>query len=221
MVGSIYVFDAYGTLFDVHSAAARQAEAIGPDWGRLSEIWRVKQLEYTWVLLGAGQHDSFSAVTERALDFAIAMLELDLAAGTRTALLQAYRRLDAYPEAAGVLSALQNAGAKTMILSNGDPDMLDEAVAAAGLAAHLDDVISASRAGCFKPDRKVYQLVLETTGAAPGDVQFQSSNRWDIAGAHTVGFKTNWINRNGAPDEYPGQPYDRTLVSLSSLLAAV
>src|SRR3954449_9966225 len=135
------VFDAYGTLFDVHAAVARHAAAVGPEAARLSEIWRAKQLEYTWVLSLAGRYEPFWTLTQRALNHALACCpRVDPA--VKPQLLDAYRTLDAYPEAAGVLTRLRERGAKTGILSNGDPGMLGDAVASAGLGALLDAVLS-------------------------------------------------------------------------------
>ncbi|MEO1206764.1 MAG: haloacid dehalogenase type II [Pseudomonadota bacterium] len=212
-----FVFDAYGTLFDVHSAAQKYAADLGDDWERLSEIWRTKQLEYTWVLAAAGQHDTFWAITERALDFAIAVVRADVSTDLRTALLGAYRSLEAYDDVGDVLSELRAGGAKTLILSNGDVDLLDEAVKAAGLDGLFDAVLSVEPVGVFKPSMAVYQSACAATGLHAHQISFQSSNRWDIAGAHIFGFRTVWINRTGRPDEYPAQPPDRVLSNLRGL----
>mgnify|MGYP002717983907 CR=1 FL=1 len=139
------VFDAYGTLLDVHSAVQRHAAAIGPQSQALSETWRQKQLEYSWVLALCGRYAPFWTLTERALDFALAR-HPDVDAGVRDALLEAYRSLDAYGEVPDTLDALRRAGLKTAILSNGDPAMLDAAVTAAGLSGRLDAVLSIPRA---------------------------------------------------------------------------
>jgi len=200
----VYVFDAYGTLFDVHAAAGRHADRIGPEWLRLSGIWRTKQLEYTFVHAAAGVPASFRALTEQALDFAVADTGAELDPALRGDLLEAYERLDAYGEAGEVLGELRKAGAKTAILSNGDPDMLETMVSSAGLAESFDAVISVSEARVFKPDMRVYQLACDRFQVAAAEVSFQSSNRWDIAGASVFGFRTVWINRAGRPDEYPG-----------------
>ncbi|MEL7047450.1 MAG: haloacid dehalogenase type II [Pseudomonadota bacterium] len=217
-IAPAYVFDAYGTLFDVHSAAETHAEALGAGWTKLSEIWRTKQLEYTWVLASAGRHDSFYAVTERALDYAIAVTGVVVEDGLRRELMRGYRQLAAYPEVKGVLHDLKRAGARTLILSNGDLDMLGDAVCAAGLEDVLDDVLSVASVGIFKPSMSVYQLAVDATGLDAGDISFQSSNRWDIAGAHVFGLQTVWVNRFGRPDEYPDQPADQTLADLRGLL---
>lgn len=197
------VFDAYGTLFDVHSAVARHADAIGPEAARLSEIWRGKQLEYSWVLSLAGRYEPFWTLTGRALDHALARCP-GIDPALRTALLDAYRALDAYPEVPGVLAVLRAAGLRTGILSNGDPAMLAAAVSSAGLAGALDHVLSVEAAGVFKTDPRAYALVEPALGVPPADTAFVSSNRWDVAGAAAFGFMPVWVNRAGLPDEYPG-----------------
>ncbi len=212
----IYVFDAYGTLFDVHSAASRHAAAIGPGWERLSEIWRNKQLEYTWTHVGMGRYRSFRQLTSESLDFAISATG-GVPQGVRDQLLNAYAELSAYPEAKGVLARLKEGGASLAILSNGDPDMLDDAIAAAGLAGLFDAVMSVAAAGTFKPSMAVYALATRQFKVAPSAITFVSSNRWDIAGAKAFGFRTVWINRRGAPDEYPELAPDVTAPNLQKL----
>lgn len=195
------VFDAYGTLFDVHSAVQRHAEEIGPDAARLSELWRVKQLEYAWVLSLLGRYESFWALTERALDFALAQHpRVDRA--LRATLLDAYRRLDAYPEVPRTLEALRKAGLKTAILSNADPAMLEQAVASARLTERVDALLSVEDAKIFKTAPAAYRLVLDRLQVAPESVLFCSSNRWDVAGATAFGLASVWVNRRNAPEEY-------------------
>jgi 2-haloacid dehalogenase len=216
MVIRHFVFDAYGTLLDVHSPVARLAGRIGPEADRLSQVWRQKQLEYTWVRAAAGRHGTFRQMTEQGLDYAIAVTGGG-AASLRGELLAAYEALTAYPEVAGVLAALKARGTRLAVLSNGDPDMLETALRAAGILDAFDAVLSVAEAGLFKPSPAVYALATRHFGVEPGDIAFQSSNRWDIAGAKAFGFHTHWINRAGLPDEYPDLPADRTLPSLSPL----
>lgn len=197
------VFDAYGTLFDVHAAVARHSAALGPEAARLSEIWRAKQLEYSWVLSLAGRYEPFWTLTERALDHAFARCP-GTDRGFRGKLLEAYRTLDAYPEVPDTLERLRARGLRTGILSNGDPAMLGAAVSSAGIAPLLDAVLSVEAAGVFKTSPATYRLVLEAFEVQPGEVVFVSSNRWDIAGAAAFGFSPVWVNRTGLPDEYPG-----------------
>lgn len=197
------VFDAYGTLFDVNAAVARHAAALGEAAGRVAEVWRQKQLEYSWVLSLAGRYEPFWTLTERALDHAFARCGVAAEPDLREALLAAYRELDAYPEVPATLERLRAAGLRTAILSNGDPGMLGAAVAAAGLRAHLDGVLSVDAAGVFKTSPRAYALVQPALGVAGEAVAFVSSNRWDVAGAAAHGFAPVWLNRAGLPDEYP------------------
>lgn len=218
--GEIYLFDAYGTLFDVHSAVGRLAARIGPGADRLSEIWRTKQLEYTWIHAATERKASFWSLTERSLDYAIAASGVTIADETRAALLDAYRELDAYPEVASALAALKGRGARLAILSNGDPDLLERAVDSAGLAGQFDHVLSVAAVGTFKPHPVVYRLAVEAFDAPPEAMTFCSSNRWDIAGASVFGFRCIWINRLGRPDEYPEMPPAEVVTSLAGLVSA-
>lgn len=213
----LYVFDAYGTLFDVHAAAAAQKDAIGPAFGTLSQTWRTKHLEYSWIYALTGRDASFWTLTQRSLDFAIASIG-GVPSGVRAKLLAAYRQMDAYPEVPQVMKSLKAGGAQLAILSNGDPDMLTDAVTSAGLAGLFDAVLSVRDAGIFKPDMAVYRLVLDRFGGTANDVSFQSSNRWDIAGAEVFGFRTVWVNRNDAPDEYPDMAADHIVRDLNALI---
>jgi 2-haloacid dehalogenase len=197
------VFDAYGTLFDVHSAVSRHAARVGPEAARLSELWRGKQLEYSWVLSLAGRYEPFWTLTERALAHALARCP-GVTRDVRPLLLDAYRSLDAYPEVPGVLAHLRARGLPTGILSNGDPGMLAAAVSSAGITGSLDHVISVEAAGVFKTDARTYALVPGAFGVPPEETLFVSSNRWDVAGAAAFGFMPLWVNRAGLPDEYPG-----------------
>jgi 2-haloacid dehalogenase len=215
----LYVFDAYGTLFDVHAAAERYKEAIGPRWQQLSQTWRAKHIEYSWHVSLTGRQATFWSLAERSLDYAIASVGGDVSANLRTSLLGCYREMDAYPEVREVLQQLKTRGEQLAILSNGDPDMLADAVRAAQLDGLLDDVLSVAAAGIFKPSMKVYQLVIDRFGGAPADVSFQSSNRWDIAGAKAFGFRCTWINRTAAPDEYADLAPDRVVRDLCGLLS--
>lgn len=211
-----YVFDAYGTLFDVHSAAARHASAIGPHWERLSQVWRTKQLEYSWISAGTGRHTTFARLTEAALDFAIATTG-HVPPALRPELLAAYRQLSAYPEVPAVLTRLRGGKTPVAILSNGDPDMLAEAITAAGLDGLFDLVLTVHEVGIFKPAPAVYRLAVDRIGVPPAEISFQSSNRWDIAGAKVAGMHCVWINRTSQPDEYPEAPPDLVLSDLTRL----
>lgn len=198
------VFDAYGTLFDVQAAARRAAAEpgfamIADLWPALAADWRAKQLEYTWLRTIMGAHADFATVTADALDWALEARGLGADRALRTRLLDLYDQLDAFPEVAGVLTALQAKGVARAILSNGSPRMLDRAVAAAGLSGAFDAVISVEEVARYKPDRTVYALVEAHLGVPPNRVMFASSNGWDIAGAARFGFTAIWINRAHAP----------------------
>src|SRR5262245_46000374 len=198
---SVYVFDAYGTLFDVHAAIGRYRSEAGPDADRISDLWRTKQLEYTWTLTLAGHYVDFWALTERALDYALARFPSANKA-LKPKYLDAYLSLDAYPDARATLTQLKAKGLKTAILSNGAPAMLAAAVSAAKLDTSLDAVLSVDAIKMFKPRPEVYRMVTEKFGAAPADIVFVSSNRWDVMGARAVGFKPVWVNRANLPEEY-------------------
>ena len=198
-----FVFDAYGTLFDVAAAARTAAAEPGQErlaqlWPRLAEDWRRKQLEYTWLRAVADRHCDFWQVTEDGLDWALEAQGIEDEA-LRSRLLDLYRELDAYPEVPAMLEKLKARGARTAILSNGSPDMLASAVTSAGIAGLLDEVLSVEDVGVFKPHAKVYDMVGEAFGCAKEEVLFVSSNGWDAAGASGYGFTTAWVNRAGAP----------------------
>jgi 2-haloacid dehalogenase len=197
------IFDAYGTLLDVHAAMARHAGRIGPEWQAVSADWRLKQLEYSWVrsLTGPAQHRDFWQLTEEALAWAAVRHGIH-DAPLLADVLQAYRQLDAYPEVLPVLRILRERGIGRAILSNGEPGMLADAVAAAGLEPLLDAVLSVEPAGVFKPHPRVYRLASVHFGLAPEQMAFVSSNPWDAFGAATFGFKVFWLNRSGLPVEY-------------------
>jgi 2-haloacid dehalogenase len=212
-----FVFDAYGTLFDVHAAIGRHRAAAGPDADRFSEIWRSKQLEYTWTLTLADRYVDFWTLTERALDFAFARLpSVDRA--LRPELLDAYWTLEAFADARAALRGLKARGLSTAILSNGTPKMLTAAVDAAGIGGDLDAVLSVDAIRRYKPRPEVYALVTERFGISPADVVFVSSNRWDVMGAASFGFRSAWINRANAPEEYGPAP-DALLSDLNGLAA--
>jgi 2-haloacid dehalogenase len=194
------VFDAYGTLFDVNSAAARWRDALGPQADAFSATWRRKQLEYSWLRSLMGAHADFWQLTTEALDFACERHGIADAA-LRQRLLETYRALSVYPEAPPMLRAIRGDGFKTAILSNGAPAMLQAAVDAADLAAQFDAVLSVEDVGVFKPHPRVYRLAVDRLSVAAARICFVSSNGWDIAGAAHFGFRAVWINRAGEPRE--------------------
>lgn len=219
------VFDAYGTLFDVHSAVA-QCRSQFPDphsqADRTSEIWRTKQLQYTWLRALQNRHVDFWQVTGDALDFSLESVLGNLGpAGLRDALLNSYLTLDAYPEVLGVLKALRDRGLKTAILSNGSPEMLERVCEKSGVGDLMDAVLSVEDVGIYKPHPSVYQLAVDRLGIHADHISFQSSNAWDATAASAFGFKVAWINRfSQAPERLPGKPDAelRTLDELPPLL---
>jgi 2-haloacid dehalogenase len=213
-----YVFDAYGTLFDVHAAIARHRIAAGPDADRFSEIWRTKQLEYTWTLTLAGQYSDFWSLTQQALDYTFERVS-SVDRALRGKLLEAYLKLDAFPDAQQVLRDLKARGDRTAILSNGSPDMLRSIVDVAGIKDHLDAVLSVDTVRMFKPRPEVYALVTDCFAVKPADVTFISSNRWDVMGAAAFGFRCVWVNRSGVPNEYPAFQPAAVVPNLSGLLS--
>lgn len=217
MAHAVYVFDAYGTLFDVHAAVRRHADAIGADAQRISEIWRQKQLEYSWVRALMGRYVDFWTLTEQGLDFALTKVP-DASPDLRERLLDAYRHLDCYPEVPKVLTALRDKGARLAILSNGSPAMLESAASSAGIADLFEDIVSVDEIRTYKTAEAVYELVTTRFKVFPETVSFQSSNRWDVAGATAFGFRSVWLNRTSQPDEYKDLPPAAVLPSLDGLL---
>jgi 2-haloacid dehalogenase len=214
-----FVFDAYGTLFDVHSIAGL-AEQIAPGNGAaLSRIWRAKQLEYSWLqsLMTSArfQREDFSALTAHALDYAVATLVLPFSPEERQRLLEAYRVLAPFPGAQEALAAL--APRPRWILSNGTRAMLEPLVKSTGLDRVLDGVMTVDDVGVYKPSPRVYQLAVDRLGLAPDQIAFVSSNGWDAAGAKAFGFTTFWINRDGVPTERHAAPPDYAIGSLSEI----
>ncbi len=200
------VFDAYGTLFDYATAAARGKDKLGADWQGVSELWRRKQLEYTWLRSLMGRHADFWHVTGDALDYALATYGRSDPL-QRAFLMQQYLSLDAYPDVTGTLTRLRAAGLKTAILSNGSPTMLVAAVGSSALTHLLDATISVEAIGVFKPHPTVYQLAVDQLGLPASRICFVSSNGWDACGAAAYGLRTVWVNRSKQPPErLPTQP---------------
>lgn len=199
---AIAVFDAYGTLFDVHSAMARLAGIVGPDAERISTLWRQKQLEYSWTRSLMGRYADFWQVTEEALDHALVSFGRRDSV-VRQALLDAYRKLDAYPDVREALGACRRQGLPVAVFSNATTAMLNTALTAAGLDDLVDIVYSVHALEMFKPDVRVYAAAAKAFGAVPSSIAFHSSNGWDAAGAASCGWRALWINRAGLPREYP------------------
>jgi 2-haloacid dehalogenase len=213
------VFDAYGTLFDVHSVIQRSDQLFPGKGAALSQLWRTRQLEYTWLRSLMGRYEDFGSITQAALRFACRTLGLPSTEATEQALLQEYLRLKPYPEVVAAIAAL--ADRPLAILSNGSPAMLDALVASAGLTAHFDAVISVDRVRIYKPHPSVYQLAVDELGVSRERIAFISSNFWDVSGATAFGFRTYWINRgNAVPEELGFQPF-AVLRGLDELVRAL
>ncbi len=200
------VFDAYGTLFDFNSAVARHRAAIGPKADALADLWRLKQIQYTWLRNSMGAYAPFWQVTGEALDHCLAAHGI-ADSSIRDRLMSAYLALDPFPEVPAMLERLRRSGIRLAILSNGNPEMLDPMVAASGLADRFEAVLSVESVGIYKVAPEVYRLVEARCGVKPENVCFLSSNCWDAHGAAHFGFRTIWVNRAGAPDDrLPGTP---------------
>lgn len=214
------VFDAYGTLFDVHSAVGRHRARLGERADAISALWRTKQLEYTWLRSLMGEYVGFWQVTGDALDYALDSFSV-ADSGLRDDLMNAYRVLDCYPEVPQVLGQLKQAGLPSAILSNGSPDMLQAAVDNAGLAGLLTSSLSVEEIGVYKPDPRVYRLAVDRLGVPAEAICFQSSNAWDAVGAAAFGFRVAWVNRfKQRQERLPHQPHAelKTLSELPGLL---
>jgi 2-haloacid dehalogenase len=216
----ICVFDAYGTLYDFNSAVARHRAAIGPAADQLSEMWRSKQIQYTWLRNSMKAYQPFWNVTAEALDHCLNFHNItDLS--VRSALLDSYLVLEPYPEVPAMIADLTRRGMRMAILSNGNPEMLAPMVANSRLAGAFEQVLSVHEVEVFKPDPLVYALVEARCGVSADKVCFLSSNCWDAHGAAHFGFRTVWVNRAGVPDDgLPGRPLGqlRDLSQLSELL---
>ena len=212
------LFDAYGTLFDVHSVI-EAGRAVTADPQALSMLWRAKQLEYTWLRSLMGRYEDFWAVTESALAFACRRLGLEVGPAERARLMDAYLRLDPFPEVPGVLDRLH--GLPCAILSNGAPRMLDAVVQHTGLGRHLQAVISVDAVRVFKPAPQVYALGPARLGIPARSLGFVSSNCWDVVGAKAYGFQVAWVNRQGAPLEELGVAPDLEVADLDGLARAL
>jgi 2-haloacid dehalogenase len=213
MAIDVLLYDAYGTLWDVHSVVQR-CEACWPGKGaRLSQLWRAKQLEATWLRSLMGRYVPFSAVTRDALHYACESLGLSLQLDHESELMSEYLKLAIFPDVADAL--MRKVAPKTGILSNGSPDMLEPLVRHSGLK--FDAVLSVDAAKVFKPAPQAYQLAVERFGVPKERIGFVSSNFWDAAGAKSFGFTVYWINRAGVAAERLGFQPDRVLKTLAAL----
>ena len=209
-----FVFDAYGTLFDVHSVVTA-LQAITPEAEALSRLWRMKQLEYTWLRSLMGRYVDFWTVTDEALRFALTHYGLQLAPAQHATLLNAYLHLTAYPEITAMLAGV--APRPCVILSNGSPRMLAAAVTSSGLTGQFTHLLSADRVKCYKPDPRVYALAPEALDLPKEAIVFVSSNSFDVMGAKAYGFQVAWINRTEAQADALDLTPDVVLTRLDAL----
>jgi 2-haloacid dehalogenase len=212
------VYDAYGTLFDVGSVARGAQDALGERWQALSDLWRTKQLQYTWLRGLGGHHADFWQVTGDALDYAMSTLGIK-DDGLRARLMDLYLSIAAYPEVPAMLAELKSRGIKLAILSNGTPQMLAAAVGNSGIAGYFDAVLSVEEVGVFKPHPAVYGLAPGRLGLSAGEICFLSSNGWDAFSAKAFGMRVLWCNRFGQAAERIPAPPDGEISDLSQLPA--
>lgn len=215
------VFDAYGTLFDVHSVIALCEELWPGKGAALSQLWRGKQLEYTWQRSLMRRYEDFARVTEAGLRYACEALRLELDEARLRRLLDSYRSLATFPEVIGALGELKAMKLKLAILSNGSPAMLRPLVWQAGLRGLVRTVLSVDERKIYKPARAVYKLAVDRLRTPKSAIGFVSSNCWDACGAKSFGFETFWINRTGAPVDGLGAAPDHVIANLAGLPALI
>jgi len=200
------IFDAYGTLFDVNAACRELSLDVGDKWKDLANLWRLRQVEYTWLRNSMNEYIDFWEITSNALDYAMEVLDIH-DKKLREQLLELYLKLEAYPEVKEILQKLKDKNFGTGILSNGSTQMLDSAVKNAKIEDLLDVVISVEECKIYKPSSEVYDLVEKKTDIKKDNVTFFSSNAWDMHAAANYGFKTIWVNRfDGVLERLPGKP---------------
>ena len=188
------IFDAYGTLFDVNSAAEKCKDKIGDKWERFANYWRTTQLEYTWLRSLMKRHKDFWKITEDSLDKSINVFKIDNS--MRDELLDLYKNLSPFKEVPEVLKSLKNKNYKLAILSNGTPSLLNELVQSNNLNNLFDDIFSIEEVGVYKPDSKVYDLPIKKYNIEKNEVVFLSANTWDVSGGGNYGYNSIWVNRN-------------------------
>ena len=188
------IFDAYGTLFDVNSAAEKCKDKIGDKWEGFANYWRTTQLEYTWLRSLMNRHKNFWQVTEDSLDKSMKVFEID--SSMRNELLDLYKKLSTFPEVKEVLNNLKKKDYKLAILSNGTPSLLNELVTSNNLDNIFDEIFSIEEAGIYKPNSKVYDLPIKKYQIQKYEVAFLSSNTWDVSGGGNYGYSAIWVNRN-------------------------
>ena len=213
----IYVFDAYGTLFDIDHACKEMATQLGDNWKKLSSIWRQKQLEYSWLYNSMNEYDSFWKITKNSLEYAMNSLSIN-SVKIKNELLDLYFKIGAFEEVEEVLKKIKKNKIKTAILSNGSYDMLNSAVKNSKFDELISEIISVDECKKFKPHRDVYQLVIDKFNINKKNCIFFSSNCWDIHGASNFGFQTVWVNRKNNIDEFLPGKVDYQVQSLENYI---
>ena len=213
----IYVFDAYGTLFDVDHACKEMAIQLGDNWEKLSSIWRQKQLEYSWLHNSMNEYDSFWKITKDSLEYAMNSLSMN-SVKIKNELLDLYFKIGAFEEVEEILKKIKKNKIKTAILSNGSYDMLNSAVKNSKFDELISEVISVDECKKFKPHRDVYNLVIDKFNINKKNCIFFSSNCWDIHGASNFGFQTVWVNRKNNIDEFLPGKVDYQVQSLENYI---
>ena len=210
------IFDAYGTLFDVNSAAEKCKDKIGDKWENFSNFWRTTQLEYTWLRSLMKRHKNFWQITEDSLDKSMNVFSIDKS--MKNELLDLYKTLTPYPEIKEVLQNLKNKNLRLAILSNGTPALLQELVSSNKMNNLFDDLFSVEEVEVYKPDPKVYEIPVKKYNVKPSEITFLSANTWDVAGAGNYGYNSVWVNRNNSKfDNLDYQPKNK-IINLSQLL---
>ncbi len=219
MMSKAIVFDAYGTLFDVNSAAEKCKDKIGDKWENFSNLWRTTQLEYTWLRSLMKRHKDFWQITEDSLDKSMKVFEIDMS--MKKELLNLYKVLSPYPEVKNVLEILKKKNFKLSILSNGTPALLNQLVKSNNLNDLFDDLFSIEEVKTYKPDSKVYDLPINKYKIKPEEITFLSANTWDVSGGGNYGYNSIWVNRNKSQfDNLDYQPKNE-IGNLSQLLDIV
>ena len=213
------VFDAYGTLFDVNSAAEKCKDKIGKKWESFANFWRTTQLEYTWLRSLMKKHKNFWQITEDSLDKSMETFQIDKS--LRNDLLSLYKELSPYPEVKNVLENLKKKSFKLAILSNGTPELLNHLVKSSDLENLFDDIFSVEEVKIYKPDPKVYDIPVNKYKVSKGEITFLSANTWDVSGAGNYGYNSIWVNRNNSVfDKLDYKPKNevKNLKSLNNLI---
>ena len=219
MSAKAIIFDAYGTLFDVNSAAENCKDKIGEKWERFANFWRTTQLEYTWLRSLMKRHKDFWSITEESLDKSMKVFNIDT--NMKSELLNLYKILSPYPEVKEVLTDLKKKNLKLAILSNGTPDLINELVSTNNLDTNFDDLFSIEEVKIYKPDSRVYDLPIKKYKIKPEKVVFLSANTWDVSGGGNFGYNAVWVNRTNSHFDNLDYKPKKEIKNLKGLLEIV